>query len=282
MISKENACNTDLLPRLVFDAQALAQIGRAVVGDRTIQKFCQETALSRSLVSRLLNGTLKQPPTVRTILRFTENDRSVAEKMLFACGYPQGVIDHLFSIPKLRSESESQANVTFAKELSLRPASGLEVMINALDKLHCDCNFSIDYNSGVFAIHEIASHTIVGIPAFCSDESQVDSKENQAVQSLSRSLTIWTDINTCFFIITNNTKLFSILKELPNLDYKLAVLLTTDGQGFRQQHVIAPYGVKADKWDDFVKKFPVNFVQEDNRVCNNLFEQEIFHKEATL
>lgn len=263
MLNKVNDCQTDLLPRLVFDAQTLAQIGRAVVGDRTIQKFCQETALSRSLVSRLLNGTLKQPPTIRTILRFAGNDRSVAEKMLCACGYPQGAIDHLFSIPKLRSESESQVNVTFSNELALRPVSGLEVMINALDKLHFDCNFTIDYNNGVFAIRKIASHTIVGIPAFCFDESQVDSEEHRAVQSLSRSLTVWTDINTCFFMITNNSRLFSNLKTLPNLDYKLAVLLTTDGQGFQQQHVIAPYGVKAEKWDDFVKKFPVNFVQLD-------------------
>ena len=86
---------------LFFDAQRLAQLGRSIVGEQTIQDFCQKTGLSRSLVSRLVNGTLKAPPRIRSIYRFAGDDAKLADQMLEACGYPSGAIAHMREIPAL-------------------------------------------------------------------------------------------------------------------------------------------------------------------------------------
>ena len=75
-----------------FDPTRLAILARRIVGERTVQDFCEERGLSRSLVSRILNGTLKAPPRMRSVYRFAGEDTAMADEMLVACGYPAGAI----------------------------------------------------------------------------------------------------------------------------------------------------------------------------------------------
>ena len=54
----------------VYNPFELARIGYTVVGNQNVVSFCEKRKLSRSVVSRLLNGSLKSPPRVSTIYKF--------------------------------------------------------------------------------------------------------------------------------------------------------------------------------------------------------------------
>lgn len=254
----DNEDTRNRLDVIFYDSVKLAQLGRAVVGEQTIQEFCQKNKLSRSLVSRLLNGTLKAPPTIRTIYRFAGGNAKVVDEMLHACGYPASVAAHIRKVPNLLGEIDKETSTTCVPHLAESNASGLYLLLNALAREEYSDQLQIDYRcDGTFAIQQVAGHTIAGIPAFCSDESSAESVWRHALRSFAQALTRWNASNVCYCLFTNNTKIYSKLKITPNLDYKLAVLLTTDGQNFREQYVIAPHGASENEQDDHVKDFPV-------------------------
>ena len=243
---------------IVFDSMRLSQLGRAVVGEQTVQEFCQKTSLSRSLVSRLLNGTLKAPPTIRSIYRFAGENGQIVDEMLNAGGYPTGAIAHMKKMPNLLREANKEFPVLSALHLVESNASGLTLTLNTLVRQEYGEQFQIDYRiDGTFAIRQVAGYTLVGIPAFCSDETYSDDVWRQALRALAQALTRWNDSDVCYCIFTNSSQIYSKLKITPNLDYKLAALITTDGRFFQSQHVIAPYGASEEEKDDYVKNFPV-------------------------
>ena len=80
----------------VYNPFELARIGYTVVGNQNVVSFCEKRKLSRSVVSRLLNGSLKSPPRVSTIYKFVAGDEDKAEQMLVACGYPLDEIKKMY------------------------------------------------------------------------------------------------------------------------------------------------------------------------------------------
>lgn len=244
-----------------FNPQRLAQLGRTVVGDQTVQEFCQKTSLSRSLVSRLLNGSLKAPPRIRSIYRFAGENSQIADEMLMACGYPASAVAHMRKTPALLREAEQDSSVPYAPFLADSLTSGLTLMLNVLTQQNYGDRFQIDYRSdGTFAINNIANHTLVGIPAFCSDEAQADNVWRQALHNFAMALRRWNSPGICYILLTNTSQIYTKLKATPNLDYKLAALFTQNGQDFLAQNVIAPHGASEDKMGDYVKDFPIWFV----------------------
>lgn len=258
MNTKDEIGPVDGSDTVKFNSQRLAQLGRAVVGERSVQEFCKETSLSRSLVSRLLNGSLKGPPTIRSIYRFAGSNLQLANEMLKACGYPTGAIEHLTKIPDMLREAEKNFSVPSVPILTQNKASGLSLMLAVLaDKQYGD-HFNIDYRTdGSFAIQSVSGHTLVGIPAFCTSEIEIDEVWKNAIRSFALSLTRWNSSEICYFLFTNSKQLFAKLTATPNINYKLAVLLTTDGYHFHSQHVIPPYGASKEEQDESVLDFPI-------------------------
>lgn len=87
MTTLENTQSNSSKP-LSYDPFELARIGYTVVGNQGLKAFCKKTSLSPSVVSRLLNGSLKSPPRVSTIYKFVAGNEDQAKEMLRACGYP--------------------------------------------------------------------------------------------------------------------------------------------------------------------------------------------------
>lgn len=250
---------------LFFDAQRLAQLGRSIVGEQTIQDFCQKTGLSRSLVSRLVNGTLKAPPRIRSIYRFAGDDAKLADQMLEACGYPSGAIAHMREIPALLRDAEKEPAVPAAPHLAECNYFGLALMLNGLTRGNYGTTFQIECGvDDTFALHLESNQTIVGIPAFCANEFQIEDVWRKALHTLAVALTKQNSSNTCYFLLTNSQQLYSKLKVTPNIDYRLAVLLTTDGRDFQSQYVIAPHIADEEEAKNWMKNFPVWIAPDDH------------------
>lgn len=244
-----------------FDSQKLAQLGRAVIGERSIQEFCKETSLSRSLVSRLLNGSLKAPPTIRSIYRFAGSDSQIAYDMLNACGYPTDAIEHLSKMPDLLRKASKSSSTPASPQLFQNHSSGLSLFLKVLSDHQYGEQFDIAYHiDGTFAINSVEGHTLVGIPALCSSEGEVEAVWKRSLRAFALALTRWDSPNTCYMLFTNVKQIYDKLTNITNLCYKLAVLLTTDGQNFQSQHVIPPYGGLREIQDECMMDFPINLV----------------------
>lgn len=245
-----------------FDPQRLAQIGRAVIGNRSIQEFCNDTSLSRSLVSRWLNCSLAAPPTIRSVLRFAGEDARVAREMLKACGYHDGTFDRLKEMPTLLKNTEKTSALTAVPELASNSTSGLSLMLEVLTDLKYGEQFTVDYRAdGTFAIHSVAGYTLVGVSAFASPATEIDDVWRKCVSSFAVSLTRWCAENTCYFLITNVRRLFDKLSLTPNLNYKLSTLLTMDGKHFESQYVIPTFGANMEEKGGKVNEFPLQLVK---------------------
>lgn len=246
---------------ITFDSHRLAQIGRSIVGEQTIQVFCNQSGISRSLVSRILNGTLKSPPRISSIYRFAGGDTKVADEMLLACGYPPGTIAHMKERPALLSKAELDSPIVYAPYLAANPAACLALILNLLGRMDYGDRYQTDYRlDGTFAIELGHDHKLIGIPAFSTDDSDPDSVLRTALRKFALTLPRWDSSHAVYFLVTNTQQMFSKLKATPNIDFKLAVLLTTDGQNIASQHVIAPYGASKEEQDATVRDFPVRFV----------------------
>lgn len=252
-----------------FVPQALAQLGRDIVGERSIQDFCAETKLSRSLVSRLLNGNLSAPPTVRTIYRFAgEKGSEVIDKMLEACGYPTTTLEYVKELQKDKDNLPIKSSDAVNLNLAQNPAGSLSMLVNCLKEKGYGDQYNIDFRSeGTFAISPtIKGWTLACVSAFCTDMQDVETVWRKGLLDFARALTYWNPAETIYFILTNSDISFAKFKKLPNLAYKLAILTTSDGQKYTDQFVIAPMGTSDEEKDEVIRNFPVNLiVQNDTR-----------------
>lgn len=244
-----------------FDPQKLAQLGRIILGENSIQEFCKNTSLSRSLVSRLINGSLEAPLTIRSIYRFAGSNSRIAHDMLKACGYPPEAIEQLRKMPDLQKKANQASSTPAAAQLFQNHSSGLSLFLKVLTEHQYAEKFNIEYYvDGTFAIQSIEGHTLVGISALCSLEGEVEIVWKRSLREFALAITRWNSINTCYMIFTNVKQLYEKLINTPNLDFKLAVLLTTDGKSFQSQHVIPPYGGFQEIQDGCMMDFPINLV----------------------
>ena len=164
----------------VFNPLELARVGNSVVGNQGLEAFCQKTKLSRSMVSRLLNGSLKSPPRVRTIYKFVEGNDAKAKEMLAACGYPFDALNKIYNtinspvIPQKRFFQFKQTMGLYMFMLSLtRVCSPLYVISITVAKLY----------ASISKKNEIAeTSTYFNVQSFVDDE--VPNWGNAEIKSL--------------------------------------------------------------------------------------------------
>lgn len=256
---KANASRPDAEEMIEIDRPKLAQIGRMIVGNRSIQEFCAERDLSRSLVSKLLNQGLVNPPTIRSINKFVSGgNEHLLNDMLEACGYPPVTRDLL---QKINNQPGFDAEVKNGPldDADWPVTAGLQLVLDKLlEHAHWNC-FKVDFRSdGLFSIKTNPDSTeMVGIPAFCSSVQDCDSLYEQTIIQFGRALEIWDPKKSLFCILTNSTGLAKELEAIPNVKFNLAILLTTDRHNFSGHRVTAQMGDN-ENMDDSILKYLVD------------------------
>lgn len=256
---KANASRPDAEEMIEMDRPKLAQIGRMIVGNKSIQMFCEERDISRSLVSKLLNQALVTPPTIRSINKFVGGgNEHLLNDMLEACGYPPVTHDLL---EKLKDQATPSAGeqVDSLDRADWSPTAGLQLVLDKLlEREYRDC-FQVDFRSnGLFAIKTgSGDYKMVGIPAFCSSNQDSDSVYEHTLIQFGRALSIWNPTKSFYCILTNSIKLAKEFEAIPNVEFNLAVLLTTDRHNFSGRRVTAHMGDNK-KMDDSILEYLVD------------------------
>lgn len=248
-----------------YDPYRLAELARLAIGTRSISDFCEQTQLSRSFVSRILNAKLSAPPAKRTLCRFAgsqadpENNISLND-MLMAAGYSTTLSKSTLS----GEEDESELTNMIPMHLSDSPALGLSVFLNALIANGYGEEYSIEFQPNAFSL-EVRKSTdfdfkIIGIPAFCNSESAIKTVQVGVLTTLIMCMSNYAVDKSIFFVITNNGQLYnelvSTLAVVPKM--RLAILLTNeDGDGFSKQDVISSKDTCLDNND--IEDFPILF-----------------------
>lgn len=246
-----------------YDPNKLAELARRAIGTRSVAEFCAETDLSKSFVSRLLNAKLPNAPTRRTLYRFAgkyakpQNGITLGD-MLNASGYEAAIEDFSFTDASLNNEKLSLSE-EIRLNYSQAPAFALYLMLNVLIAKGIGQTYSINFELGVFSLKikplDNRYTTIIGIPAFCNDDSAIMPIQVAVLTNLISSVNNHTVNESLFYVMTDNSKMYNLLFEsLPVLqNMKLAVLLTNKSfNGFSQQDTIT-----LNKADNEFTEFPL-------------------------
>lgn len=241
---KANASGPDADEMIPFNRERLAQIGRMVIGNRSIQEFCEERGLSRSLVSKLLNQTLSGPLTMRSIYKFVgDGNEHLMNETLEACGYPPVALDLLKKMKDHTPPSISE-QLDPIDDTDWKPTTGLQLVLDKLLEHAFGDHFRVDFRSdGLFAIESGPDDSkFVGIPAFCSSTQNSNCAYEHTLKQFGRALSIWSPAESFYCILTNSKVLADELALMPNLGFGLAILLTTDRHNFSGHRVTAQMG----------------------------------------
>lgn len=249
-----------------YDSVRLADLARRAIGTRSVAEFCADTKLSKSFVSRILNGKLVNAPTKRTLYRFAgsnakpQNGVTLGD-MLIASGYGATTEDFLISD---EFEAEERERLTLAEGIQLyfsqSPAFGLNLLLDVLINKGYGKSYSIEFELGMFSLKikplENQYTNIVAIPAFCNDDSTITAIQVAVLTSLISSINVHQVSESLFFVMTDNMQMYQLLlNSLPVLqNMKLAVLLTNKSyNGFSKQDSII-----SDAHDRKPEEFPLN------------------------
>ncbi len=242
--AKASASRPDADEMITFDREKLAQIGRMVIGNRSILEFCEERDLSRSLVSKMLNQTLSGPLTIRSIYKFVGGgNEHLINEMLEACGYPPVAFDLLEKVKDHTPPSMNEQHDPI-DDTDWKPTTGLQLVLDKLFENAFGDPFRVDFRSdGLFAIESDPENSkFVGIPAFCSSTQNSDCDYEHTLKQFGRALSIWSPAESFYCILTNSYGLADALALMPNLGFGLAILLTTDRHNFSGHRVTAQMG----------------------------------------
>ncbi len=224
-----------------FNPQELAKIGVEFIGKKTIKQVCDETSLSRSIVSRILNGSLKNPLTVRTIYRFSNGNSNVAKEMLSACGYPEELYEKLYKPQEYQEKSNSETkhnNETITP--ILQKSAGLNAIFPMLEKENKGRTVNISYDfDGSFIARLSDKRTVAGVPAFISTDEDPYDVLLDTIERLKEALNKTKNkSNNVYIFFTNSGEMFDIIfKELPNLYYDMWVMQINENGICRKQQI---------------------------------------------
>lgn len=236
-----------------YDPKRLAELARSAIGDRSVSAFCQQTNLSRSFVSRIVNAKLNSIPAKRTLARFagaaTNPQNGVTLKdLLIAAGYDvceNDVMD--ISIYNLESNKCLNLSERIQQYYTQTPAFCLNLLLNVLISKGFGTSYYIDFKPGVFSLTTKLSNStstkIIGIPAFCNDNTAITSVQVAALTSLVSAINTYPVSESIIFVITDNSQLYDkFIDTLPVLpQMQLSVLHTNEHyDGFSKQQIVSP------------------------------------------
>lgn len=231
---------TGALSHAAFDRERLAQLVRVAIGSKKIKTVMEETGLSRSTISKLLNANAVSLPSSDTLLKLTGGTPSpLFWQMVEACGTTREQQQQLRNLQML---ADNFTPVPQPKSFRWSSHHALCAVLRSLEQGGYGADFQIDYRSeGIFAVdmgEQYPLLTCIPVVTDGQDSSQVLSL---ARNGLADAFTRWDLSDSLFFLLTDSQPVFELLQQLPNPTVRLAVALVgEDGMTFRAQQEIRP------------------------------------------
>lgn len=239
-----------------FDREELAMLGRIALRGRKISDVMEESDLSRSTISKLLNGKMKAPPSVDTLRKLAgDKNPQLFRRMLEVCGHSSEWHDEIQAFRNVIKQTDGLSEDALMKK-QWSSAEALGTLVDALEAKKYGTQFRIDYRAeGCFCIRTDENKLrIIGVPVIVND-SKYDARTvvSTAIKGITQGVVYWGLTNVVVLVLTNSPTAFNMLKEMPNLSSQMAVLLAArDGKGFREQVAVEPI----EKEDDADEEFP--------------------------
>ena len=227
-----------------FDRPAMARLTRMALRGRNISEATKETGLSRSMISKLLNKNLKNPPTVNTLRKLNiGNPPELFRQMLIACGYPLDIQDEINAFLRIVEDTPAFADVR-SDRLAWNSSHALAMVLDNLDTKGYGSRFEIDYRAdGVFAVDAgAACPVLVCVPVIVPEpKPKADQVAKLAQQGIEKGIKLWGLEDTAFLVLTDSPPVYRLLKHLPNRSKIMAVAMAAeDGRSFVRQCTIIP------------------------------------------
>lgn len=234
-----------------YDRMELARLGHIALQGRRISDVMEQTKLSRSTISKLLNQSMKGRPSVDTLRKLTGDDRpALLRRMLEACGYPPDTLEAADDFCRKVEETPIRSDAA-AVRVIWSASRALAMVLDSLEAKGYGTRFSIDYRAdGCFAVDlgGQAYPLLVVIPVI-RQEPELSSNRlmRLALEGVSKGIARWGMEHTATLVLTDSPSAFRLLQQLPNLFQVMAVaVVSEDGRGFARQYTIIPTHPSAD------------------------------------
>lgn len=237
-----------------FDREALAKLGRIALGGKKISDAMEQTGLSRSTISKLLNRKMSGPPSVDTLRRLAGDEHSpIFRNMLEVCGYPADLQEELNSFHSLVRNADNMSCIT----VSWSAEDAACTLLKWLMIKQYGTQFQIDVQEKTFFvvyIHDTKKEVlntikIIGVPIIVNEKA-CDARNvvNTAIRGTTRGIARCGLSDVVVLLLTNSPTAFSTLRNIPNLSKQMAVLLASEnGTAFCEQAVIEPIEKEQDR-----------------------------------
>lgn len=227
-----------------FDRTEMAHLTRMALRGRSIAEATEETGLSRSMISKLLNRNLKNPPTTKTLRKLNiGNPPELLRQMMMVCGYPPDIRDEIDAFLRIVEETSAVADVRPDRML-WSPSHALAMVLDSLEARGYGSSFAIDYCSdGVFAVDVgAADPALVFVPVIMPEpEFKADQVAKLALQGIEKGIERWGLKDTAIMVLTDSPLAYRLFRQLPNRSKTMAVALASeDGHSFVRQCTIRP------------------------------------------
>ena len=217
-----------------FNPDRLAEQVRLAIGGRSLSNFATEAGVSKSYVSKIINGKISpdSPPSRKVLSNLAD--------LFSSCGYSTAELedkDDGFEMPAVCDAVQKYYNDAL-------PMAAVSVLMNGLVLNGVTDLMSIKTKGSYFEIHTPDNdETYIGIPAFCQKQ---DAFNLMYMAALSILLVLCSN-NATFYIVTDNRELHQFLVariKVPK-EMRVAIVLTEDHVFIKEETRI---GGSQDEW----------------------------------
>ena len=255
----------------------VADLVRKAIGTRTITQFCEDSGLSVGYVSRLLNGKLKNTPSVRTLAKIARSSmdgdtNGVLSKLLEICGYEidQAVVQKEIRIAErttgLLEMERKDADSENYDMINLR-ASAFGLLFSSLLVMGVSLQPKGDFgpHEGLaFGIGGYPFDHAVAISGFCGNSHHVIRAERDILQQLLARVARQKDV-PMYLVLTDQIEVYDYISEAVKRIGKIntyILLANKNYQSFDLQTYYSADGNIPDAPFDFVKKIQNKCIRE--------------------
>ncbi len=231
-----------------FDTGKLAELVRLAIGGRSLSSFAEEAGVSKSYVSKIVNGKIPSdsPPSRKVLSKLVDPDKAAPQNgitladLFSSCGYSTAELENKENSPEMPALC-STVQKYYNNAL---PMTAVSVLMNGLVLNGVNDLMSIDTKDSYFEIHTPGNdEAYIGIPAFCQKQDAFNLMYTAALSIL----LVLCSKNATFYILTDNHELYQFLVariKVPK-EMRVSVLYTEDHVFIKEETRI---GGNQDEW----------------------------------
>jgi len=217
-LSEDSAESDDLLKEHI--RAELSKLTSMCVGNRTIKEFSASSGVSRSLLSKIINSKLENPPSKRSLLRIAQNNSNprngITVKDFYKAVKYQEFPDESsseFDIDSKPPQSDNK-NTGGINGLLNSPKLSLYILLDYVESKLNEFEYSIECKPDYYKL--ILPHKdfdIVCISALCPDDSTKEIVKLSVLYKLIADASIDSTDRIVNMIITDNDSLAKALEK---------------------------------------------------------------------